>query len=193
MQAAVWQKNDPRVSTADSVIGNHGLIVSYGKVKQQVVHIDLWHTKQFQFGMMFSDNSKGTLEYEMIGPALREGEVNIRTVWPDMSKSLETTIQVDIGLPDLNNKFGKLLFPVVRVNKNRCCETKLLPAGTLLSLPGGIAHAGPAGDGGFGAVLFFTSSPPGMEEYDPDVQYCKTTIVSDIHGGAWIRLTDNIF
>ena len=63
-------KKDPRVSTADYVMGNHGLIVSYGKVMQQVVHIDLWHTKQFQFGMMFSDKSKGTLEYESIGPDL---------------------------------------------------------------------------------------------------------------------------
>ena len=87
---------------------------------QQVVHIDLWHTKQFQFGMMFSDKSKGTLEYETIGPDLGEGEVIIRTVWPDMSKSLEIAIQVDIGLPDLINKFGKLLFPVVCVNKKRC-------------------------------------------------------------------------
>jgi len=57
--------------------------------------------------MMFSDMSKGTLEYETIGPDLGEGEVIIRTVWPDMSKSLETAIQVDIGLPDLINKFGK--------------------------------------------------------------------------------------
>ena len=46
------------------------------------------------------------LEYDTIGPDLREGEVNIRTVWPDMSKTLETTIQEDIGLPDLINKFG---------------------------------------------------------------------------------------
>ena len=164
-------------------------------MKQQVVHIDLWHTKQFHFGMMFSDKSKGTLEYEAIGPDLREGEVNIRTVWPDMSKSLEAAIQVDIGLPDLINKFGKLLFPVVCVNKTRHCKTKLLSAGALLSLHGGIAVAGPAGEG-VRAVLFFSSSPPGMEEYDPDVQYCKTTIVSDIimyTWGAWIRLTDNIF
>ena len=50
--------------------------------------------------MMFSDKCKGTLEYEVIGPDLREGEVNIRTVWPDMSKSLETAIQADIGLPN---------------------------------------------------------------------------------------------
>ena len=188
-------KNDPRVSTADYVMGNHGLIVSYAKVKQQVVHIDLWHTKQFQFGMMFSDKSKGTLEYETIGPDLREGEVNIRTVWPDMSKSLETAIQEDIGLPKLIREFGKLLFPLVCVNKWRRGQTQLLPAGTLLSLPGGVAHAGPAGDG-FRAVLFFSSSPKGMEEYNPDVQYCKTTIVSDIilyTWGAWIRLTDNIF
>ena len=64
-------KNDPRVSTADYVMSNHGLIVSYGEVKQQVVHIDLWQTKQFQFGMMFSDKSKGTLKYGTIGPDLR--------------------------------------------------------------------------------------------------------------------------
>ena len=101
-----------------------------------------------------------------------------------MSKSLETAIQEDIGLPKLINEFGKLLFPVVCVNTKRRGKTKLLPAGTLLSLPGGIAHAGPAGDG-FRAVLFFSSSPPGMEEYDPDVQYCKTTIVSDIILYTW--------
>ena len=51
-------KNDPRVSTSGYVMGNHGLIVSYGKVSQQVVHIDLWHPKKFQFGMMFSDKCK---------------------------------------------------------------------------------------------------------------------------------------
>ena len=144
---------------------------------------------------MFSDKSKGTLEYETIGPDLREGEVNIRTVWPDMSKSLETATQEDTGLPKLINEFGKLLFPVVCVNTKRRGKTKLLPAGTLLSLPGGIAHAGPAGDG-FRAVLFFSSSPPGMEEYDPDVQYCKTTIVSDIILYTWESLDsvdDNIF
>ena len=61
-------KNDPRVSTADYVMGNHGLIVSYG-----VVHIDLWHPKQFQFGMMFSDKCKGTVEYETIGPDFKRG------------------------------------------------------------------------------------------------------------------------
>ena len=83
---------------------------------------------------MFNDKSKGTLEYETIGADLGEGEVNIRTVWPDVSKSLETAIQEDIGLPDLINKFGKLLSTVVCVNKKRGCKTKLLPAGTLLSL-----------------------------------------------------------
>ena len=51
--------------------------------------------------MMLSDKSKGTLEYETIGPKLREGEVNIRTVWPDISKTLKTTIQEDKALPDL--------------------------------------------------------------------------------------------
>ena len=101
-----------------------------------------------------------------------------------MSKSLETAIQVDIGLPDLNNKSGKLLFPVVCVSKKRRGKTKLLPACTLLSLPGGIARAGPAADG-VRAVLFFSSSPPGLEEYDPDVQYCKTTIESDIILYTW--------
>ena len=90
-----------------------------------------------------------------------------------MSKSLE--IQEDIGLPKLIKEFGKFLFPVVCVNKWRRGQTQLL---TLLSLPGGVAHAGPAG-GGFRAVLFFSSSPPGMEEYNSDVQYYKTTIVSD--------------
>jgi len=51
-------KNGPRVSTADSVISNHGLIVSYGKVKQQVVHIDLWQERQFQFGLILEGKYK---------------------------------------------------------------------------------------------------------------------------------------
>ena len=76
---------------------------------------------------------------------------------------------------------------MVCVNKKRCGKTQLLPAGTLLSLPGGVAHAGPAGDG-FRAVLFFSSSPKGMKEYNPDVQYCKTTIVSDIILYTWESL-----
>ena len=51
-----------------------------------------------------------------------------------MSKSLEIAIQEVTVLPKLINEFGKLLFPVVCVNTKRRGKTKLLPAGTLLSL-----------------------------------------------------------
>ena len=53
-----YGKSDPRVSTADYVMGNHGLIVSYGNVLQQVVHIDLWQERQFQFGLILEGKYK---------------------------------------------------------------------------------------------------------------------------------------
>ena len=143
----------------------------------------MWHERQFQFGLMFSDKIKGTLEYEMIGPALREGEVDIRTVWPDMSKTLEATIQEDEGLPDLINKSGRLLSSVV-------WSTKREVARQSCSL---LAHFFPS----LVESLMLDQQEMALEQSSFSqvhhqewksmihVQYCKTAIVSDIILYTW--------
>ena len=82
----------------------------------------------------------------------------------------------------LLNHHGCLLSDCTKVNTNKLAIK--FPTGTLLSLPGGVAHAGPKSNG-FRAVLFFTGTPDGCPLYDPDVQHCKTTLVSEFLRLSW--------
>jgi hypothetical protein len=66
-----------------------------------------------------------------------------------------------------------------------------MPLGSLVSLPGGVPHAGPAvmaSRKNFRAVLFFTAAPGDAEGYNVDTQYCRTTLIGDIIMFTWISM-----
>ena len=99
-----------------------------------------------------------------------------------MPHGLSDKIDSNAQLRQLLNRYGSLLSDSTKVNTNK--PAIKYPTGTLLSLPGGVAHAGPKSNG-FRAVLFFTGTPDGCPPYDPDVQHCKTTLVSELLRLSW--------
>ena len=99
-----------------------------------------------------------------------------------MPHGLSDKIDSNTQSRQLLNRYGLLLSDCTKVNTNKAAIK--FPTGTLLSLPGGVAHAGPKSNG-FRAVLFFTGTPDGCPPYDPDVQHCKTTLVSELLRLSW--------
>ncbi|CAB9520757.1 expressed unknown protein [Seminavis robusta] len=157
-------RRDPRLT--DMEFGNFSLICTYGKVEAQAPHIDLT-LPNYQFGLILSGNSPGTLFCDTPNTFHRVEAVVDH--WQDMPPALMDAMRKDKDAKDLLQKFGSLLERGSTVPQQR----EKLATGSLLSLPGGVIHAGPASDG-FRAVLFFSGWPKGSEAapYDPD--FCRT-------------------
>ena len=168
-------RREQRIKGRNYSFQNHALIISFGKVDEQDVHIDLHDTSHYQFGLICSNAALATSEFRPKDPVLKSGE-SLSKIWSNMPHGLSDKIDSNAQLRQLLNRYGSLLSDSTKVNTNK--PAIKYPTGTLLSLPGGVAHAGPKSNG-FRAVLFFTGTPDGCPPYDPDVQHCKTTLVSD--------------
>ena len=174
-------RRDQRIKGRNYSFQNHALIISFGKVDEQDVHIDLHDTSHYQFGLICSNAALATSEFRPKDPVLKSGE-SLSKIWSNMPHGLSDKIDSNAQLRQLLNRYGSLLSDSTKVNTNK--PALKYPTGTLLSLPGGVAHAGPKSNG-FRAVLFFTGAPDGCPSYDPDVQHCKTTLVSELLRLSW--------
>ena len=169
------------------VMQNFGYIVSHGSVKKQDIHIDLENKQHYQLGLLCSKNTHMTSEYEPTGQEMELG-AKLSVVWKNMPPNLADKLSEIPNVQKLLDGYGPLLStPLKKINIDSKKNGKL-PIGTLLCLPGRVPHCGPEVETGFRAVLFFTATPVGMEEYDVDKQYCRTTLVSDILSHSWTSL-----
>jgi len=163
---------------------NHALILSYGNVSEQDIHIDLHDKDHYQFGLICCNDVPGTCEYRPVNPVLVKGD-SLKKIWNDMPDGLANKINSDFQSKELLNGYGCLLSDCPKINTTT--GSNKFPIGTLLSLPGGVPHAGPASNG-FRSVLFFTGTQPDECPYNPDVQHCKTTLVSELLRNTWTGL-----
>jgi hypothetical protein len=177
-------KRDDRLLGHEYKFQNHAIIFVYGKAKAQVVHIDMWDPKNFQFGLVCSSNAYGTSEYRIESPVVGK-DCNLVLVWKDIPPDLQEKLLAFDCNRILLERYGSLLSKTIKVNKER--PDQKLPRGTLLSLPGGVAHGGPKSSV-YRAVLFFSGTPVGGSHYNPDEQESKSTIVSNLMVQTWTEL-----
>ena len=165
-----------------------GFIMSYGLVPKQVIHIDLENEEHYQLGLLCSSGSYMTSEYSPEGRIMEKGD-NLSAVWDNMPHNLAEKLSDIEDVQKLLDGYGPLLSSKLR-KANKDTKTAKPPIGTVLCLPGRVPHCGPEVQlaQSFRAVLFFTATPVGSAEYDVDVQYCRTTLVSDIILHSWTRL-----
>lgn len=182
-QASKALKASGEDSTAYS-FGNYGLIVSYGDVHAQDAHIDISAPTHYQFGVMCCDDAHGTSEFGPIEPVLARKAL-LSTVWQDMPDGLAEKLSAGAEERCLLDSWGGLLSSLKQVNEDT--EANKLPIGTLLSLPGGVAHAGPTSTG-FRAVLFFTGTPIREQPYNINIQFSRTTLIGTLLMWSWTRL-----
>lgn len=223
---------------------NFSLIVSHGTVDAQPVHIDLL-APNHQFGLILTDRSPLTLSYKT-GPSIAPSPTNHpipgshiqsvadlqRQAWPDLPTPIVVTLEQNVTAVSLLQQFGDLLSPIIvpendvvvlssflssSLDSNANATPAVVPAGTLVSLPGSVMHAGPAAPS-FRAVLFFTAwpkptttspilpmdpknnnnttedggldsnTPVVVPQYHPDTQYWTSLLICDIILSVWNEL-----
>jgi len=129
-----------------------------------------------------------TSEYTPEGRIMEKGD-NLSAVWDNMPHNLAGKLSAIEDVQKLLDGYGPLLSTKLK-KANKDGQSAKLPIGTVLCLPGRVPHCGPEVQWAqsFRAVLFFTATPVGSAEYNVDVQYCRTTLVSDIILHSWTRL-----
>ena len=180
---------------------NHAIIASYGKVQPQDVHIDLDTREEYQFGILLSDKSSPTCEYKATMHVLSENG-SLSEIWPDINLDLDELLRSDEEIQDHLNAYGSVLSNPEQVKrkltanvgaggvkkKQKLPTEHKLPIGTLISLPGKVAHGGPFSDG-FRAVLFFTGVHEDRNGYNSDKQANRTMLVSNMLVKFFVELT----
>lgn len=182
---------DPQHVEDDYQYHNFAILINYGfNVPQQVPHIDLVHPNA-QFGLMISEDSPGTIWYDPVTPI--QSPRDLQQAWQHhyghSNDDWVSVLEQDANCCYRLRRYGNVLSPELKKY-----ETPLLKAGTLLSLPGGVVHAGPSCNA-FRAVLFFSGYPAPntakgeVAPYDPDVQYFDSILLSDIIAKSWNQLS----
>jgi hypothetical protein len=170
---------------------NFGYIVSKGNATQQDVHIDLGKISHYQLGMLCSNDAHLTCEYTDVMPLVVDEDVPLLSqIWNDLPTGLATKLYKEEGIPELVECFGGLSCSQLnQVNKQNAINK--MPVGTLLCTPGRVPHCGPqvTGKNSLRAVLFFTATPKDDTAYNPETQYCRTTLVAEFLIATWPVLT----
>mmetsp|Transcript_23499 Transcript_23499/g.65370 ORF Transcript_23499/g.65370 Transcript_23499/m.65370 type:complete len:825 (+) Transcript_23499:60-2534(+) len=213
IEYAVQQaQKDPRLQNGNYRFGNFSLITSYGKVEAQAPHVDLLEPN-YQFGLLltsgpgtdwYDTKTKITSVDDLVEAWKRTDEMDreFAASKPSIDPNgdpIAATMETE-PLPDsvvqamrqskdvkaLLEGYGDALLPDEELEKARVAQNHL-PAGTLLSLPGSVVHAGPKTDN-FRCVLFFSAWPTDSKkaaEYDPDTQYGSVFLCGRIVQLLW--------
>jgi hypothetical protein len=171
------------------------IIVQIGPCKMQQPHVDLL-LPSFQFEMMISPNSKGTVTYQATGPQVRTAQDFVTFLGLDGSEStqiLEAFEQKDGLLSRLLTNYGVVLSTVptpgvegFRISKLRHSMTP----GTVLSTPGSVMHGSPAIQDGFRAVLSYTGRPGTTQSCDiTNVQWYDGILLIELLMLLWTFVT----
>uniref|UniRef100_A0A7S1VHK1 Uncharacterized protein n=1 Tax=Grammatophora oceanica TaxID=210454 RepID=A0A7S1VHK1_9STRA len=176
-------RKDERIASADLKFDNFSLLVTWESCQEQAAHLDLL-LPNWQFGLVVTDGAPGTLYWDTGKPSKERNLQNLR----DLSLPDEVTKKLE-GMPEaltLVEDFGALLGDY---GSPRMAGNRALQAGTLMSLPGGVIHAGPPAHG-FRVVLFFSASPKDqisdqIVAYHPDTQYTRPGLWGEIISYVW--------
>ena len=179
------------------VLKDEALIVSTkGTSAEQNPHLDIQDSRNIQ-GVMIITGGKdilATYEYEPEKPVV----VDLPTflaAYPDIPPTLAEVLlrpasSATNKVQTLLAEYGKVLSKtVVKVsNQPAVSETSPLKTGALLTLPGGVIHAGPATKG-VRAILFLAATSKGTCKYNPDAQYNRTNMWATIAAALWGTLS----
>jgi hypothetical protein len=165
---------------------NHTIIVTFDSAEEQDAHVDLDDPTTYQFGYVMSPNVRLTQHYTSQNEAVfLQPNQPLKSIWDDIPDGLNELLCHDDEIRDLLNKYGKVL------SRPLCCKDgpydTLVPMGTITSLPGGEVHGGPKSDEAR-ALLFFTGREKTGHKYDSEVQYCCTSLMSDVIMHSWLKL-----
>jgi hypothetical protein len=197
--------------------GTFSLIISNGIVPDQLPHVDV-QPPDFQFGMIVTDNSPATRVYQSLRSVVRTpddlaaflgvgvGRVGVEKVVrgdddddddddndaPAAASSPPSKIAAVLAqFPasvELLQSFGLCLSTLNTNDYTLATAWDHLPAGTVLSLPGGQLHAGPACRD-FRVVLFWTAHGSAHSVYHPDIQYFDGLLLAELMLPIWRFIT----
>jgi hypothetical protein len=164
---------------------NFSFLISYGQCPPQPPHVDLLFPN-WQCLLALSDNATATLYWEPNQPV--RSVQDLRTQWRDLPISLADTMQRNLKARTLIESYG-LVFSELGETRN---EQLSLPVGSLVSLPGGVVHAGPSSDS-FRLVVFFSASPidTPIPEYTPDIQFFSCNFWGYLVQVLWDMVADS--
>ncbi|KAL3932958.1 MAG: hypothetical protein SGARI_003826 [Bacillariaceae sp.] len=191
----------------DYLFSTLSLIVSFGRVHMQPVHVDIkWPL--VQFGVLVTEKAKSTM-YKLPDKTDLSSMEQLRLALTDMAGG-EAKVNGDIDLKKGLEDFMNAVKEASDKDKDKCVESfidgfvelmaswnapkmreimeyKTLERGEGLVLSGSAVHAGPPfgknkDDNGdeMRAVLFFTGRPKDCAEYDPDFQLISTQAVGEL-------------
>jgi hypothetical protein len=142
--------------------------------------------------MLCSNDAHLTSEYTDVMPLVIDEDVPLLSqIWNDLPKGLVDKLYGEDGVPELVKSFGGLLCSKLKRVNAQNFDNKL-PLGSLLCLPGRVPHCGPqvTGKNSLRAVLFFTATPKDDSAvYNPETQFCRTTLVAEFLIATWVDLT----
>ena len=178
-------KLDPR--TDGHRFENFGLILTYGKVGAQEVHIDLANKEHLQCALIANSGNYATSEYVCTDEPVVTTAQCLTRIWPAPTPvSLIEKIGSNEASVLLLKAFGSLLGQCRKRNKDgkRSGKTEI---GTVTTCPGTVPHCGPVSTN-MRMVLFFTSTPKdAVESYDVDTQYTKLGVCADLVTENWTQ------
>lgn len=188
--AVEMAKKDERVGK-DWIFENFSLIANLDSVPQQYPHIDLT-LPLYQFAMIISDNTAGTITYKI------HEEQRVRTpqqLVKFLNLNCSDTKIIDAfekhsDCTSILDEFGGCLSTLQNGGYQVHTAKQNLAAGSVLSTPGSVLHAGPATNG-FRAVLFYTGRPPNAEPYNSEVQWLDGLLLGELTLQLWEDITAN--
>eukprot|EP00977_Amphora_coffeiformis_P002476 scaffold464_cov181-Amphora_coffeaeformis.AAC.14 len=191
--AVAQARRDPRISRQPFKFGNFSLICSYGRVPAQAPHVDLLPPNH-QFAVILTGDSPSTIMYDVKNRV--QSMEDLKRLWQSMEREgeepsfpscLAQALETSSDVTSLLKDFGDVLHSSADFPRVQRGLDHVLP-GTVLSLPGGVTHAGPATNS-FRAVLFFSAVPIDNQqlEYNPDVQFSSIVWTGSVLLTTWRR------
>jgi hypothetical protein len=171
--------------------GNFSLLVNGQKAEKQPNHIDM-NPPNSQFGLMLTSNSPATLVYH-VNETIKTAH-DVKRVWNEWNgpklvfpDNLMTAFESSSEANLLLQEFGNILIPEDSMMEQRVEHD--VPPGSLMTLPGGVIHAGPQCKQGR-TVLFFSGCPKevtqnGQQQYHPDTQYSALFVCGQLISVLW--------
>lgn len=182
-----------KIGVCNFELGNISIIANFESAPAQAPHIDMT-LPNYQCGLLISHASAGTLFSETTLPIANVDDMARH--WSKeghpMPDGLRVALENDALVRILLNNYGKVLDSTLTLFS----PGKTLERGTLMTLPGGVVHAGPSSTT-YRSVIFASIWPKGSIEpsYDTDTQYSSITLCCQLLLFIWgnISVTERTY
>lgn len=164
-------------------------IITSGIVPSQHPHIDILFP-DYQFGLIVTDGVPATNWYRSKIAIVCTAEALANFLHVDQqSTNLVRALHSFPVCVQLLEQFGACLSTLHSTDYEQVVgERECLPVGSVMSLPGGLLHAGPASSS-YRTVMFFTAHVDEDRVYNPDVQYFDGLLLAELMLPIWPFLT----